>query len=113
MRKKVVDNITSELVTMYGSKETYIQWIWGKNDRVPHFAMRRFVIEPNGEIGLHNHKEEHEIFFLAGKGLVFNDSGEEFLVKANDALYVPPDEPHGYKNTGKEDLVFLCIIPLL
>ncbi|MHA1226916.1 MAG: cupin domain-containing protein [Candidatus Hodarchaeales archaeon] len=113
MRKKTVENISPDPVTVYGSKKTFIQWIWAKDDSVPHFAMRRFVIEPNGEIGLHHHKEEHEIFILAGEGLVFNDSGEEFLIKANDALYVPPDEPHGYKNTGKEDLVFLCMIPLL
>ena len=27
------------------------------------------------------------------------------------AIYVPPDEPHGYRNTGEDVLRFICVIP--
>jgi mannose-6-phosphate isomerase-like protein (cupin superfamily) len=27
------------------------------------------------------------------------------------ALYIPSDEPHGYRNTGTEPLRFICVIP--
>ncbi|WP_455141602.1 cupin domain-containing protein [Candidatus Hodarchaeum mangrovi] len=106
-------NVIADPVTMFGSTKTTIQWIWGRKDQMPHFAMRKFIIEPGGEIGIHGHPEEHEILILSGIGLVYNDSGQEFEISPNDALYVPPHEIHGYKNTGSENLEFLCIIPLL
>lgn len=102
-----------EDVTDYDSTGTTIQWIWSKKDNVPNFFLRRFVVTPGNQIGLHNHAEEHEIFILEGEGLVFNDSGEKFNIKLEDTLFVPPNEPHGYKNTGQTNLVFLCIIPRL
>ncbi|MHA2136917.1 MAG: cupin domain-containing protein [Candidatus Hodarchaeales archaeon] len=111
MKIKESLNIKSEKITMYGSTGTSIQWLWSKEDGAPNFALRRFVIEPGGQIGIHDHDEEHEIFILSGEGFVFNDSGEKFNIKANDTLYVPSNEPHGYKNNGNRELIFLCIIP--
>jgi quercetin dioxygenase-like cupin family protein len=112
MELKNIHDVPSEEVSMFGSKGTSIQWLWSKEE-VPHFALRRFVIKPDGEIGIHKHEEEHEIFILSGEGIVFNGSGEEFHVQPQDTLFVPGNEAHGYRNTGKEDLVFLCIIPIL
>ncbi len=112
MKLKKVHNVPTEEVTMFGSTGTLIQWLWSKEE-APHFALRRFVIQPNGEIGIHNHEEEHEIFILSGEGVVFNDLGEEFHVQPQDTLFVPGNEAHGYRNTGKNDLEFLCIIPIL
>ena len=75
MRIKQIDNVESESVDMYGSTGTSIQWLWGKDDGVPNFALRKFVIKPGGNIGLHGHKEEHEIFILSGEGLVYDQDG--------------------------------------
>ncbi|MCK4849632.1 MAG: cupin domain-containing protein [Candidatus Heimdallarchaeota archaeon] len=108
-----MDKIKSESVSIYGSTGTSIQWLWGKDDGAPNFALRKFILEPGGNIGLHSHREEHEIYILSGNGIVFDDSGNEFFIKETDTLFVPPNEVHGYTNTGKEDLHFLCIIPLL
>lgn len=113
MKIKDVDTVESESVSMYGSTGTSIQWLWGKDDGVPNFAMRKFVVKPGGKIGLHGHDEEHEIFILSGRGIVIDDSGNESEIKENDTIFVPPNEPHAYTNTGIEDLQFLCIIPLL
>lgn len=112
MKLKKVHNVPTEEVTMFGSTGTSIQWLWSKEE-APHFALRRFAIQPDGEIGIHNHEEEHEIFILSGEGVVFNDLGEEFHVQPQDTLFVPRNEAHGYRNTGKNDLEFLCIIPIL
>jgi quercetin dioxygenase-like cupin family protein len=27
------------------------------------------------------------------------------------AFYIPPDEPHGYRNVGEGVLRFICVIP--
>lgn len=113
MRLKKVKDVEHEEVTAYGSIGTSIQWLWGKDDDVPHFALRRFIISQNGKIGIHSHPEEHEIFILEGEGVVFNDSGDEIKIVPHDVLYVPANEPHGYRNTSENDLIFLCIIPLL
>ena len=113
MKLKKVKDVKHEEVSAYGSIGTSIQWLWGKEDGVPHFALRRFKIAPNGKIGLHNHPEEHEIFILEGEGVVFNESGYEIQVMSEDVLYVPAEEPHGYRNTSETDLIFLCIIPIL
>ena len=113
MKIKNVDEIKSESVDMYGSTGTTIQWLWGKDDRVPNFALRKFVVKPGGSIGSHSHSEEHEIFILSGKGSVYDDLGNEFHVKESDTIFVAPNEVHAYTNTGTEDLQFLCIIPLL
>jgi len=110
---KNIKDVTADPITMFGSTKTTIQWIWGKKDKVPHFAMRKFIIEPGGHIGIHEHPEEHEILVLSGTGLVSNESGQQFNILPNDTLYVPPHEAHGYKNTGSINFEFLCIIPLL
>ena len=113
MKIKNITEIKSEPVDMYGSTGTSIQWLWGKDDKVPNFALRRFVMRPGANIGLHSHQEEHEIYILKGSGIVFDESGKEYQIKETDTIYVPPNEAHGYTNNGKEDLEFLCIIPLL
>lgn len=113
MKRKNLTEISSSNVTDFGSTGTSIQWIWSKDDEVPNFYLRRFVITPGNQIGLHSHPEEHEIFILHGEGIIINDLGEEFPIKPEDSLYVPPNEVHGYRNIGQDDLVFLCIIPRL
>jgi quercetin dioxygenase-like cupin family protein len=113
MKIKNINGIKSESVSMYGSTGTSIQWLWGKDDGVPNFTLRKFSVKPGGNIGLHGHSEEHEIYILSGKGKVFNDSGKEIQIKEDDTLFVPPNETHAYTNIGTEDLQFLCIIPIL
>ena len=111
--KKQTD-IPQTPVTKANSKKTFIQILIGPEDGAPHYIMRRFEIQGNGEIGLHDHPEEHEIYILSGQVEVFNDQGERYLAKANDVLYVPPYEKHGYKNPHPtESVYFICVIPIL
>ncbi len=108
---KHADDVDKKAVTDYGSTKTDIQWLIDKKEGL-HYAMRRFTMKPGGNIGLHHHPEEHEIYVLQGEAEVFSDK-EKKIVKAGDVIFVPPNEPHGYKNIGAEDFVFLCIIPIL
>ncbi len=92
--------------------DTYIQWLLNKErDGVPNFAMRRFVMKPGGTIGLHHHPNEHEIYIIGGEGIVYGPDLVEHVVRPGNFLYVPPDEPHGYRNDGSEAFVFLCMVP--
>ncbi|MFX1486193.1 MAG: cupin domain-containing protein [Promethearchaeota archaeon] len=93
------------------ARKTKIQWlITKKNAGASNFTMRRFSIEKGGEIPSHSHNWEHEIYILKGKGILGWPSQEQ-EVEADMVVYVPPNLPHWYKNTGDEELVFICIIP--
>jgi len=110
--KKRAEDVPSSEVTMADSKGTRIQWLISSEDGAPHFAMRRFTIEPGGSIGLHNHAEEHELYVLSGRARIFSEV-EEVTAQEGDVLYVAPDEPHGYENLENVPFVFICIVPLL
>ena len=113
MKKKHYTEVEELNVTDYESTGTTVRWlITREKEGAPRYALRRFEIQPGGQIGLHDHPQEHEIYCLSGKGEVYT-STEYFKIKKDDVLYVPPDEKHGYKNAGDEPLVFLCVIPYL
>lgn len=108
---KNIAEVPLDKVTMEGVEETSIQWLIKSADGAPNFAMRRFVMKPGGRIPLHDHSWEHEIYILSGRAVAFTPS-ERREIGPGDALLLPPDEPHGYENTGDEDLIFLCMVPL-
>jgi len=72
--------------------------------------LRLFEMEPGGCSPLHSHSWEHEVFILKGEGTVFG-AGEERKFKANNVIFIPPNEKHQFKNTGETTLKFLCLIP--
>jgi quercetin dioxygenase-like cupin family protein len=76
----------------------------------PHFAMRRFVLEPGGGMPRHTNTVEHEQYVLGGHAMI-GIGEEEFEVKAGNVVFIPEGMPHWYQNTGEEDFEFLCIIP--
>ena len=78
IRNNIYDVESSE-VTMASSKKTRIQWLVSKEDGANNFALRRFKIGVGGEIGLHHHKEEHEIDIGSGKGVTFTEEEKEQL----------------------------------
>ncbi len=105
-----IDRVPLEKVDMQGAKDTYIQWLITKDDGAPNFAMRRFVVRPGGYSPLHSHPYEHEVYVLSGNGEV--QIGDiSYDLQAGSFVLVPPGETHQFRNTGQEDLVFLCIIP--
>jgi quercetin dioxygenase-like cupin family protein len=82
-------------------------------DGCPHYALRLMEIDPDGHTSFHCHQEEHELFFLAGKGLVIGDDQKEVGVTAGDVIYVEPREYHQIKNTGSQNLQIICTVPIL
>ncbi len=105
-----IDEVEQSEMNMDIVSETYVQWMLDDRIGAPNFALRRFVIKPGGEVGLHTHPWEHEVYVLSGKGSVTKE-GEKFEVEAGSAAYVEPEIRHGFKNESDEDFVFLCIVP--
>jgi quercetin dioxygenase-like cupin family protein len=93
-----------------GAKATKIRWLITQKDGAKNFAMRLFEVEPGGHTPWHKHDWEHEIFILEGNGVTKSEKGEEEF-KPCDVIFVPPMERHQLKNSGKDLLKFLCLIP--
>jgi quercetin dioxygenase-like cupin family protein len=87
-----------------------IRWVIGKPEGAPNFALRVIEFAPGAVFAPHQHPYEHEIFVLEGQGAVEGPAGK-VAMKPGTAIYVPPDEVHGYRNTGDVPLRFVCVVP--
>ena len=87
-----------------------IRWVLGRPESAPNFAMRVIEFQSGAVFDTHQHPFEHEIYVLEGEGVAEGPQGE-ISMRPGIALYIPPDEPHGYRNTGVGALRFICVIP--
>ncbi len=80
-------------------------------DGAPNFFMRVFEVQPGSSTPSHSHPWEHEVFILTGKGVVVGSQGAIPVAKEG-VVFVAPDEPHCFVNTGNnEPFRFICVIP--
>ncbi|MBN1955899.1 MAG: cupin domain-containing protein [Anaerolineae bacterium] len=87
-----------------------IRWVIGRPEGAPNFAMRVIEFQPGAVFETHQHPYEHEIMVIEGQGVAHGAEGEVEM-RPGIALYIPPNEPHGYRNTGDGLLRFICVIP--
>ena len=87
-----------------------MRWVIGKPEGAPNFAMRVIEFEPGAVFPQHQHPYEHEIYVLEGDGVAKGPECETPM-RPGATLYIPPDEPHGYRNLGPTALRFVCVIP--
>ncbi|KPL00239.1 MAG: cupin [candidate division Zixibacteria bacterium SM23_73_3] len=104
-------NVEAEEVGDPGARGVTIRWLISEKDGAPHFAMRLFEVEPDGYTPYHKHKWEHEVFILKGEGELITENKTSPL-KQGDAVFVPGEENHQFKNTSRGILVFLCMVPI-
>lgn len=102
-----LDSVPKEKVN--AGKNTFRQVLIG-SEEAPNFAMRRFIIEPGGEMPNHTNTVEHEQLVLNGRAIV-GIGTETFEVKKNDVVFIPALVPHWYKTVGDEPFEFLCMVP--
>ena len=79
-------------------------------DGAPNFCMRVFEVEPKSSTPDHSHPWEHEVFVLAGEGVVRGNEGES-EIGPGSVVFIAPDEQHCFINTGQTVLRFVCLIP--
>ena len=88
-----------------------VRWLIGKKEGAPNFAFRVFDMHPGAVVPPHNHDWEHEVFVLAGNGIVRVDDEERHL-KEGDFVFIPPNAKHQFINDSGEIFRFICVIPL-
>jgi quercetin dioxygenase-like cupin family protein len=80
------------------------------SDEGPNFAMRKFTIEPGGEMPMHTNSVEHEQLVLGGRAEV-KIGDQSFEAEKDDVVYIPAGVPHCYKTIGNRPFEFLCVVP--
>jgi quercetin dioxygenase-like cupin family protein len=76
----------------------------------PHFAMRRFVMQPGGGMPNHTNRVEHEQYVLGGQARI-GICEDIYEVRQGDVVFIPAEIPHWYTNIGDEPFEFLCLVP--
>jgi len=108
-----------QVINVYDVKEEQIEgvdkvtlrWVIDEKVGAKNFAMRYFVIEKGGETPLHSHDWEHEMFVVKGEGYI-SDGKNKIKIKAGDAIFVEPNEPHHVINEDSPKLEIICLIPI-
>ena len=81
-------------------------------EQAPHFAMRRFVMQPGGGMPNHTNTVEHEQYVVSGSAKIgIGDAVHD--VKKGDIVFIPAGVPHWYKAGADEPFEFLCLVPNL
>ena len=78
-------------------------------DNTAKFEVRYFEVEPGGFTTYETHRHIHLVICIRGKGKAI--AGErEFEMTPFDVLYIGPDVPHQFLNTGDEPFGFICVV---
>jgi quercetin dioxygenase-like cupin family protein len=97
----------------------------GAEHGAPNLAIRRFVLEPGGEVPKHTNDIEHEQYVLEGEYVVgiseapeaprangdAASEDEEYVVTPGDSLHVPAGAVHWYRNESDDPGAFICAVP--
>lgn len=108
---KHASDVHPEPITRPGFSGFQARFLLTADDGCPRYALRLMEFAPGGCTSFHGHKEEHEMYFLEGEGVLVTDSSEE-RVQAGDALLLMPCEKHQIKNNGTGMLRMICTVPL-
>jgi quercetin dioxygenase-like cupin family protein len=94
----------------YDVEGVTLRWVVAKEDGAPRFAMRVIEVAPGKATAHHQHWWEHEVYVLAGEGIV-KGAGAEHPLREGSVVFVPGEEMHQFVNTGAGPLRFICMVP--
>lgn len=73
------------------------------------YSLAHALVKPGQESEPHRLGTSEVYYILQGRGVIRVD-GESAAVRAGQAVYIPPMAVQHIRNTGRSDLVFLCIV---
>lgn len=97
-----------EFLEVAAGQGTSMQVLIG-SEEAPNFALRKFIMDPDGGMPKHTNFVEHEQYILRGSGII-EIAGETLEVSEGDSIYIPSQVPHSYQ-AGKDGLEFICVVP--
>jgi mannose-6-phosphate isomerase-like protein (cupin superfamily) len=99
-----------KVVKLDSGGKDYLQVLGGPPESV---TMRSglVVLAPNKSVGKHSTKQNEEVLVvLEGQGEMIFKDGSKLDVKANHALYCPPETEHDVRNTGNSILRYVYVV---
>ena len=105
-------DVPAEPMNKPGFSGMHARFLLTAGDGCPRYALRLMEIAPGGYCSFHRHKEEHEMFFFEGEGILKTDGEKEIRIRAGDALLLIPCEFHQIRNSGSGMLKMICTVPL-
>jgi len=94
-----------------GSEGTVISQIFHPHNTLNgiRYSVAHSTISPGQKSKPHKMKTSEVYFVLQGEGIMHIEDETEKVSK-NDAIYVPPFSKQFLENSGKSDLMVLCIV---
>ena len=105
---RVISYREVEAKEVEGSSKLKLRWL--NTDGSRNFAVRHCEVESGGYSPFHSHPWEHEIYVIEGNGTALGERKPE-SISTGDLISIPAGETHQIKNTGKNTLKALCMIP--
>jgi len=69
------------------------------------------VLAPGKSVGKHSTEGNEELLVVfEGQGVMTFEDGSKLQVKANSAVYCPPQTEHNVTNTGTDNLRYLYVV---
>ncbi len=104
------EDVSANELALEGAKGADVRLLIGTDDGPPNFIMLMIGLAPGGCTPDHHHEWEEEILVKAGQGKIRTAGGEHAL-RPGDVLFLDPNMPHQFINTGAEKMEFICVIP--
>ena len=71
----------------------------------------RVRLPPGCSIGLHQHIDEDELYFIIEGAGEVSDGDSSYSVSSGHSILTRSGESHSIENTGSSDLVLIAVIP--
>jgi len=81
----------------------------GKIDVAIHYSLAHAKVRLGEKTKAHRLRTAEVYYILSGQGRMHIDA-ETTAVDADCAIYIPPGSVQYIENTGKDDLIFLCMV---
>lgn len=107
---KSEERLRPKVVELDSGGKDYLQVLGGPPESVT-MKSGLVVLAPNKSVGKHSTGQHEELLVvLEGQGEMSFKDGSRLDVKANHALYCPPETEHNVTNTGRNVLRYVYIV---
>jgi quercetin dioxygenase-like cupin family protein len=108
-----LDEVPAMPVRMEGAAGATKQVPIGAADGSPNISFRVFTLAPGGHTPYHRHPAEHVNYIIEGEGELVRGDGPAIPLAAGDFAFVPPEEPHQYRNVSTTaPMRMICAVPV-
>jgi len=77
-------------------------------DQIKMYA--KVTIDVNSSLGVHQHTDDGECYYILQGKAKYNDNGKEVLLTKGACTFTPAGFSHGIENIGDEPLIFMALI---